>query len=81
MMLRSAAPGVKWFLDQLLGDDFVAEYVGTCGAEQYSARYPAINPNHGVPILIKMAVEDDCGSYQTAIPVPCASAPSGSGRH
>jgi glutathione S-transferase len=48
-VLRSVR--VKWLLHELVGDDFEVEYVDTYRAEQYSARYLAINPNHAVPVL------------------------------
>lgn len=54
-MLRSAR--VKWLLHELVGDDFEVEYVDTYRAEQYGARYMAINPNHAVPVL-KITLED-----------------------
>jgi glutathione S-transferase len=47
--LRSAR--VKWLLHEIVGDDFVVEYVDIYGAQQYGADYLAINPNHGVPVL------------------------------
>lgn len=48
-VLRSVR--VKWLLHELVGDDFEVEYVDTYRAEQYSARFLAINPNHAVPVL------------------------------
>jgi glutathione S-transferase len=54
-LLRSVR--VKWLLHELLGDDFEVEYVNIYGAEQYSARYLTINPNHAVPVL-KITLED-----------------------
>ena len=54
-VLRSVR--VKWLLHELVGDDFEVEYVNTYQAEQYSARYLAINPNHAVPVL-KITLEN-----------------------
>jgi glutathione S-transferase len=53
--LRSAR--VKWLLHELVGDDFEVEYVNTYQGEQYSARFLAINPSHGVPVL-KITLEN-----------------------
>src|ERR1700676_1560369 len=53
--LRSAR--VKWLLHELVGDDFEVEYVDTYAGEQYGARYMAINPSHGVPVL-KITLEN-----------------------
>jgi glutathione S-transferase len=47
--LRSAR--VRWILHELVEDDFEIEYVDIYGAQQYSARYLTINPNHAVPVL------------------------------
>jgi glutathione S-transferase len=54
-VLRSAR--VKWLLHELVGDDFEVEYVDTYAGEQYGARYMAINPSHGVPVL-KITLEN-----------------------
>jgi glutathione S-transferase len=53
--LRSAR--VKWLLHELLEDRFEVEYVDTYAAEQYSARFLEINPNHAVPVL-EITLED-----------------------
>jgi glutathione S-transferase len=63
--LRSAR--VKWLLHELVGDDFDVEYVDIYGAEQYSSRYLAINPNHCVPTLeITMENGDSMNMIESA---------------
>src|SRR3981189_438014 len=63
--LRSAR--VKWLLRELVGDDFDVEYVDIYGAEQYSSRYLAINPNHCVPTLeITMENGDSMNMIESA---------------
>jgi glutathione S-transferase len=47
--LRSSR--VKWLLHEIVGDDFIVEYVDTCAARQYEPDYLAKNPSHGVPVL------------------------------
>jgi len=47
--LRSSR--VKWLLHEIVGDNFIVEYIDTCAAQQYEPGYLAMNPSHGVPVL------------------------------
>jgi glutathione S-transferase len=55
---------VKWLLHELLGDAFDVVRVDIARAEQYSADFMRLNPNHGVPVL---EITRDDGSVQWQI--------------
>ncbi len=42
---------VKWALHEAVGDAFAVERVDLYAAQQYSAEFLRINPNHSVPVL------------------------------
>jgi glutathione S-transferase len=42
---------VKWILHEAVGDAFEVERIDLYDAQQYSAEYLQLNPNHNVPVL------------------------------
>lgn len=55
---------VKWILHELVGDAFEVERVDLYAAEQYSAEFLQVNPNHCVPAL---QITWDSGTTQCMI--------------
>lgn len=49
---------VKWLLHELVGDSFDVKIISLIDAQQYSAEFLRLNPNHGVPVL-EIAMGDD----------------------
>jgi glutathione S-transferase len=50
-MPASRSARVKWILHEAVGDDFEVQRISLYDAQQYSAEFIAINPNHNVPVL------------------------------